>query len=285
MKKYPAIILLLCLLFSAVLLAGCGEAAGTPVEPLTVTMLSIGKADAIVLQCAGEVMVIDAGEADDGKELVNFLAWQGIQRVDALVITHFDRDHVGGAARLVKKLEVGRVLLPGYEGQNEEYAALIAQLEKSGLTPERLTKAASFSLGDAEVLVEPPLSYPAEVTQDGMDNDLSLITTVTHGSQRLLFMGDAEKDRLQEWLGQEKRESCGFVKMPHHGNYNKALPSLIDTLKPQIAAICDSDKNPAEDRTLVLLERAGAAVYETKDGEIVVTSDGKSLSVTQVTGE
>lgn len=285
MKRNPAWTLLLWLLLTSVLLAGCGEAADTPVEPLTVTMLSVGKADAIVLQCAGEVMVIDTGESDDGKELVNFLAWQGIQRVHALVITHFDRDHVGGAARLVKKLEVEHVLLPDYEGQNEEYAALMAQLEKSGLTPDRVNGEIRFDLGDAQVLVEPPLSYPAEVTQDGMDNDLSLITTVTHGSQRLLFMGDAEKDRLQEWLGQEERESCGFVKMPHHGNYNKALPALVETLQPQIAVICDSDKNPAEDRTLVLLERAGTAFYETKDGEIVVTSDGKSLSVTQVTGE
>ena len=55
-------------------------------------------------------------------------------------------------------------------------------------------------------------------------------------------------------------------------------------MKPRFAAICDSDKNQAEQRTLALLEREGVETYETKDGEIVVTSDGKSLSVTQVTG-
>ncbi len=276
--------LLLCLALLTALLAGCGESPAAQVEPLTVTMLSVGKADAIVLQCAGEVMVIDAGEADDGKELVNFLAWQEIQRVDVLVITHFDRDHVGGAARLVKKLEVGRVILPDYEGQNEEYAALTAQLEESGITPERLAKPLKLRLGDAELLIEPPLSYPEEITHDGMDNDLSLITTVTHGSQRLLFAGDAEKGRLQEWLSQDGRAPCGFVKMPHHGVYNKMLPELLGAIRPQIAVICDSDKNPAEERTLALLEREGVETWETKNGEVVVTSDGRSLSVTQLTG-
>ena len=277
----PALLIMLALL--AGLLAGCGQSA-EPVEPLTVTLLSVGKADAIVLQCAGKVMVIDAGEADDGKTLVNFLAWQEIGRVDVLLITHFDRDHVGGAARLVKKLEVGRVLLPDYEGQNEEYEALMAQLDKSGLTPERVNRELRFDLGDAVVRVEPPLSYPESVTADGMDNDLSLIATVTHGSQRLLFMGDAERARLQEWLEQEQREPCGFLKLPHHGDYNKALPGLIETIRPQIAAVCDSDKNPAEERTLALLERESVDCYETRYGEVVVTCDGRSLSVNQTGG-
>lgn len=273
----------LALLLMAALLSGCGAAA-MPTDPLTVTILDIGKADAIVLSCGEETMVIDAGETDDGKELVNFLAWQGTQRVDVLIITHFDKDHVGGAARLVKKMEVGRVLLPDYEGDNEEYAAFMAQLEKSGITPERLTKAVKLSLGEAEVLVEPPTDYSLAATGQEVDNDLSLITTVTHGTQRLLFTGDAEKARLTEWLAQEKRLPCGFLKVPHHGNYNKALPELIAAVKPEIAAICDSAKNPAEERTLALLQREGVACYETKNGEIVVISDGKSLSVSQVTG-
>ena len=284
MKRHRALgALLLLLSLLASLLAGCGESPAAEVEPLTATILSVGKADAIVLQCGGQVMVIDAGETDDGKALVNFLAWREIGRVDVLLITHFDRDHVGGAARLVKKLEVGRVLLPDYEGQNEESAALLAQLEKSGLEPEYVTKKLKLRLGDAEVLIEPPAAYPAALTGEDVDNDLSLIATVTHGAQRLLFAGDAERARLREWL-EEEREPCGFVKMPHHGVYNKALPELIKTVKPQYAVICDSDKNPAEERTLALLEREGVESFETKNGDVVVTSDGKSLSVTQIEG-
>lgn len=281
MKKLCALwALLLCL----ALLAGCGQSADKPVEPLTATLLSVGKADAIVLRCGDQTMVIDAGESDDGKALVNFLAWSEITRVDVLLITHFDRDHVGGAARLVKKLEVGRVLLPDYEGRNEEYEAFMAQLEKSGVAPEYVTKTLRLTLGDAEVRVDPPESCPAALTGDDADNDLSLITTVTHGSQRLLFAGDAERARLREWLGQETREPCGFLKMPHHGVYNKELPELLDAIRPQFAAICDSDKNPAEERTLALLAREGAEIYETKNGEIVVTSDGRSLTVAQIDG-
>ncbi len=262
------------------LLSACGAAAPAVTDPLTVTILSIGKADAMFLTCGDATMVIDAGETDDGKELVNALAWQDRQRVDVLIITHFDRDHVGGAARLVKKLEVARVILPAYEGQNEEYQNLLAELEKKGIEPERLTKETRFTLGCAEVLVEPPAAYPAEITGDSVDNELSLITTVTHGSQRLVFTGDAEKGRLQEYLAGSPAP-CTFLKFPHHGDYNKALPELVQALKPSYTVICDSAKNPAEERTLALLEREGVTCYETKDGAVRIESDGKSLTLTQ----
>lgn len=276
-------------LFAVLLLAvlcGAGLAlhfwrAG-PAVGLQVTLLKVGKADAIVLQSDGSMMVLDTGETEDGDELAEFLRSQGTERVDILVITHLDKDHVGGAASLAGQLEVGRVLLPDYESERPEYLAFLEVLAQKGITPERLTAPASLALGQAQLLIEPAASaagqgeaVPAE------DNELSLIVTATHGQNRLLFMGDAEAGRIAEWLAGSSAGPCSFLKVPHHGRYSPALKDLLEAARPQYAAICSSQKNPADEETLALLRQYGAEVFETKDGDITLISDGQSLRISQ----
>lgn len=106
-------------------------------------------------------------------------------------------------------------------------------------------------------------------------------TTVELGAKRLVFTEDAEKKRIREWLSSGTAQPCDFLKVPHHGVYNKALPELFETLHPAYAVICDSAKNPADDRTLELLKQCGASTYQTKDGDISIVCDGESIAVTQ----
>lgn len=250
-------------------------------EPLKTTILRVGKADAIVVQTGKKAMVIDVGEEEDGEEMVAFLRNQGITKIDALIITHYDKDHVGGADTLVEEMEIERVLLPDYEGTGTEYSDFINALKQRQIKPARLTEPVSFAFGEAEVLVEPPLSYEIEEGVIEYDNNFSLITTITHGKNRLLFTGDIEKQRIREWISQREHAACQFLKMPHHGVYNKALTELIENVKPDYAVICSSQKNPAESKTLELLKQAGVQILQTKDGNITVLSDGEQIELHQ----
>lgn len=250
-------------------------------EPLKVTLLKVGKADAIAVQNRNKTMVIDAGEEEDGEELAAFLKNQGISYVDVLLITHFDRDHVGGADTLVETMGIGEVLLPDYEGTHTEYVDFMRALEKKGIQPRRLTEPVEIRLGEAFVKTEPPQSY--EITENAVeqDNNFSLITTIIHGDNRLLFTGDAEKQRLRQWLSQEDVETCDFLKVPHHGVYNTVLKELADAVSPEYAVICSSGKNPADAKTLELLRSRGIETLETKDGNVTVISDGNHLEIRQ----
>lgn len=259
------------------LLNGCRLSEKAALE---VTLLKVGKADAIVVQAQAQAMVIDTGEDADGAELVSFLKSQGCEKVDTLIITHFDKDHVGGADTLVESMELGQVLLPDYQGTGTEYQEFISALADRAIVPQRLTASLEFALGEASVLVEPPLSS-VENDADEADNDFSLITTVVHGENRLLFTGDAEERRLTEWLSGENAQNCDFIKMPHHGKYNGALEALLETVKPEYAAICSSAKNPAAQETLELLAQHQISAFQTKDGDITVYSDGKRLEISQ----
>ncbi len=257
----------------------CAESGGG--EPLKVTFLKVGKADAIAVQTGNKTMVIDAGEEEDGEELVAFLKNQGISYVDVLVITHFDRDHVGGADTLVEEMEIGEILLPAYEGTHTEYLDFMHALEKKGIQPRRLTEPVEMQLGEAFVKTEPPQSYEMKEGVIEQDNNFSLITTLIHGDNRFLFTGDAEKQRIRQWLSQENVEVCDFLKVPHHGVYNTALKDLADAVSPEYAVICSSGKNPADAKTLELLRSRGIETLETKDGNVTVISDGNHLEIRQ----
>ena len=113
------------------------------------------------------------------------------------------------------------------------------------------------------------------------DNNFSLITTVTHGKMRLVFAGDIEKQRIRAYLETGAAQKCDFLKVPHHGVYNTALPELFETLRPEYVVICSSKKNPADVETVEALKRCGAEVLETRSGDITVVSDGARLSMRQ----
>ena len=278
-KRTGAAAGLLAVLFALLLTAGCG-AEPDGMEALKVTVRKVGKADAIVLQTGDRAMVIDAGEEEDGQELTDFLTRQKISRVETLIITHFDQDHVGGADTLVDALEVGQVLLPDYEGEGAEYEDFLDALDRKKLLPRRLNAPEEFAFGEASVLAEPPASYEAK-SKGEADNNFSLITTVTHGENRLVFLGDAQKRRCREWLDGGTAGPCGFIKMPHHGVYQSELERLIETVRPEYAAICDSRKHPADSRTLELLKQHDVGTFQTKNGDVTVLSDGRGLEVHQ----
>ena len=248
---------------------------------MTATLLKVGKADAIIIQSGENVIVIDAGEEEDGAEVQAFLAAQNISHIDTLIITHFDQDHVGGADTLVEQMDIGTVLLPAYHGTNTEYADFIQAMNRKSLTPQLLTEPFHFTLGKLDVLVEPPVSYEIPEGYLEYDNNFSLFVTVTYDENVLLFTGDAEKQRIREWLENGTVSKCDFLKVPHHGIYTTALQDLINATDPAYAGICTSKKHPADSLTLELLKSSGVRTFQTKDGNIIVTSDGKRLDVWQ----
>lgn len=252
-------------------------AAAPPVTgTLSLRVLKVGQADAMILQTGTHCAVIDCGEAEDGQEVAECLADQGIDRVDYLILTHFDKDHVGGVPGLLARTAVEQILCPDYQGEGDAYQAYLDAIAAKGLTPRALTQTETLTLDD--VLLE--LLPPQRKSYAEGDNDFSLAVSVTHGENRLLFTGDAEEARLSELLRQTQG-TYDFLKVPHHGKYNSVTKKFLEQVRPSYGVVCDSEKNPAESRTLDALETVGCRTYCTKDGDVTVESDGKALRVTQ----
>lgn len=277
-RRLFAVFLSLALGFT---IAGCGRvgetvpAAEAPFEGLEVTLFDAGKADAILLTTPSSAVLIDCGGKEFGPTLVNELSSRGIGQLDALIVTHFDKDHVGGAAKLLGSVEVARVLQSGIPGRGSAYEKYLRVLEKASLTPEPVREMLSFTLGGVIYTVEPPQreSYDRDES-----NNASLIVTAEHGANRLVFMGDAETARIAEYLAASPAP-CGFLKIPHHGQEEKLLGSLIAALQPKYAAITCSGREPEASSTAELLAASGVSTFLTRLGAVRVRSDGVELQV------
>ena len=282
------------LLTAVLLLTGCGAApsssstaspadtqpaettAAAPAaeETLTVTFLKCGKADAMLLQTDTHAVVIDCGEKSDGSKMVDLLNAQGVKTIDCMILTHYDQDHIGGAAKVVKKFDVQEIIASDYEEDSSEYEKLTAAMADKDLTFTIPEDPLTFTVGDLLLEV-----CPHENTDyaDGFDNNCSIVTKVTHGSNVLLFTGDAMQERLEEIMD---IGTCDLLKVPYHGRSLDNLGTFLDAVKPTYAVISTSQDELASS-TLEALSSRKIVTYATcLHGTVTAVSDGKSLTVT-----
>ncbi len=262
---------LLAILVCALLATtGCAQAASAT----EVTILKIGQADAIIITSGAHTVLIDTGEDEDGAEIVAFLRKQGITKVDALIVTHFDKDHVGGADTVIDSVAVAVIYDANYASDSKQYEQYTAAIEARGVPRFRVAAEQTLTIGSLSLTLSPT----ALSTQE--DNDNSLVISMSDGTHTFFFAGDAEAARIDELL-QAGLSEHDVLKMPHHGRIKRNLDALIAAISPQIAVITDSDKNPADPQTLALLAQHNIDTRETRNGNITIRSDEKGLTVSQ----
>lgn len=273
--RFLSWLLIVCCLM--MVLSGCTNLSHTEMQ---CDVMKIGKADCIVLAEESYTVLIDCGESDDGTEIIKHLQEMGTDEIDCLIITHFDRDHIGGAADVIDAFPVKRLLEPDYEPESpdsEEYLAYRDAISRNQIQAESLNDDLQLNIGGMRMQI-----YTANAVYDkNIDNNNSLVVDLTHEGNRFLFTGDIEKQRIQDMLEQRQINSCDFLKVPHHGRYNSALDDLFEAASPTYAAITCSVKNPPEQETLDALEAVGCIVYSTKDSEVHVRSTQNGVHVDQ----
>lgn len=279
-------------------------------QRLTVHFLDVGQGDCILVQTpGGKNMLIDAGGRKDefqtgsgagDQVVVPYLRRIGVQRLDALVLTHPHEDHAGGAAAVVKSMPVGLAVvspvsgLPGEEpAQSGEttaggkdrggevppaYRALLKKLKEDGVPVQAAVAGDVLKLEDG-LGVE--FLSPGGGTPAGL-NDSSLVLKLTYGRRSFLLTGDVELESQRRLLSGGEDLNTDVFKLPHHGS-RTLLPELVEAVSPEVAVISVGAHNtfghPALS-TLDLLDRSGAEVYRTDvDGAVIVSTDGERLDV------
>lgn len=254
---------------------------------LTITALPLGKADALILKTDDWAAMIDTGEERDGSYIRETLEAAGIDHLNLLLVTHFDKDHVGSAAELLGTVGADQVLMPDYEGTRPEYAAFLSALEAHPETEvQRITGTETLEIPAGSVntsLTIYAADDPAEIrdTDGEYDNDMSLVAKVTCGEKQFLFTGDIEKTRIRQMLESQVDWKADWIKMPHHGRYQKKVEKLLEAVNPFYAVICDGGDQLAEEETLDALKKRQIKAWETADGTVVTITDGKNIKVRQ----
>ena len=219
---------------------------------MEVYFFQAGKADATLLATENYTVLIDCGLKGFGSTILEYIKEKDISHIDYLIITHFDKDHVGGAAEVIQGIPIGMVLQNNSPKDSSHYERYLTALENVGIEPVTVTEDYSFDLDGVSFAVDPA---DIEYTGDDASNNSSLLVTVVNGDDIFLFMGDAETDRSAEYMGGETID-CDVLKVPHHGKKEKLMAEFADVVKPEMAVITSSDDQPETEGVVSALEDA-----------------------------
>jgi competence protein ComEC len=225
----------------------------------------VGQGDALVLRDSGQVVLVDVGGQD---ELIDkCLSNAGVDRIDLLVLTHFDADHVAGIRGALQNREVGLVLVSGFEDDRPLVSIVHQELASAGALIEIGRTGLVGNLGRFHWKILQPSSNAVESSDS---NDASLIFAAWDDTYSVLALGDLGESgqlRLMRNAAHDLailRSRNLIVKVAHHGSADQST-ELYEYLSP-VAGIFSVGKNdyghPAPS-ALSMLERTGATVLRT----------------------
>lgn len=250
------------------------EAPGGYRTGLTFTVLDVGQALSILIECDGMYMLYDGGEPDTSSYVVAYLKDHGIDKLSYMVASHYDSDHISGLIGVLNVFEVERILAPEYETDTEIYQSFMDTLKRTGHEVEHPRVGDEYWLGSARIeVLGPDKEYEAP-------NNNSIVLKVSYGEDTFLLPGDAEGDE-EEWL-----LSSGFdleadvLVVGHHGSRTSTSRAFINAVRPGYAII-SSGENPygmPEAGVLVLIKNVGAELFRTDiQGDITGHTDGDGI--------
>lgn len=271
--------LLLCFVLAVCLslpLSGCARAAliEKPTGEMKIAFLGDKAEDAILLYGDDFAVLIDTGLNKTGSEIASYLKQNGIKTLNLLLITHFDKDHVGGADTVLEKVKVEQILAADYEGDSKQYEQFLKAAKQAGIAVERVSENCALQIGALSLQIDAPGMFYEQ------ENDRSLVVRAEYGECSFLLAGDAEKARIHELLSRTVLP-CTLLKVPHHGRIEDNSAQFFAAAQPQIAVITSHEEELEDDLVPALLKQAGAQVYLTRLGLVEGTCDGHVVKLWQ----
>ena len=246
---------------------------------LMISYMDVGQGDAAYIKVNGNDILIDAGPRSNSKELLEQLKAKNIDDFELVIATHPHEDHIGGMVDVFKEYEVKAFYSPKITHTTKTYENLVKAVKDEGLKTKELKGGMVIDLGEgAKFEVFTPQKSEYEEL-----NDYSPIMKLSFGYTSYLFTGDAEKLAEEEALAKYKTSlDSDVIKFGHHGSSSSSSNAFIEAVSPKYGIIsCAKDNKYGHPHreTLDIIKKYNIKTFRTDtDGEIILTSDGKSIT-------
>lgn len=270
MKKFISLLMTAVLILGV--LSGCdknkNEVNSFSEECLTVYFFDVGQADSsLLLFPDGTVMLVDAGNKSDGKEIAGFIENLGIDSIDYFVLTHPHEDHIGGAQDIFDRFEISTVCMPdidkAFEPDSAIYKNLLKAIEDEKCRSLALTaNTLIFEKDDFNVTTVAPRKNSIYSNL----NDWSLSLLVDCFTNTILFTGDAEQPSELDMLSLDVNLDADILQVGHHGSANSSTADFLNAVTPMVSVISCGKGNTyghPTDEALTRLADCGSKIYRT----------------------
>lgn len=252
-------------------------------DELQIHIIDVGQAESILIVQDGFTMLVDSGDNFTGDDVVKYIKSLGIDKIDIFLITHFHRDHAGGAHKIISSLDVKKIVCHKFSDlstMQERFWYIDMSISRSiretfgsmSIFMESAcenNKLKNFDVGDAKV-------YTLSQNNDAVNvNNKSIVFKLVYGDFSMLFMADAESEVEKELLEEDADLSADVLKIGHHGSKTSTTDEFLDMVNPKYAVVScgnGNDYNHPYGAVTKRFEDKNIPLYRTDElGDIVIT--------------
>ena len=243
---------------------------------VTVKFIDVGQGEAILIALPEKTMLIDAGPTGSAPKIAQVLQELGRDKIDYLVATHPDEDHIGGMADVISSTQIGTIYAPNKTNNTATYRKFLAAIQNNNL---------QITLAEAGTIIDQTDAYKLEILWPTKDanfpdtNDYSIIIKLTVGTKTFLFTGDAPTNAILD----SNPGHIDVLKLSHHGSRTGTNEQLVRKLSPTYAilsyALDNSYGHPMQS-VLNALHKHSVEIWGTgANGTITITCDGTTIDI------
>lgn len=250
-----------------------------PGMSITVTFIDVGQGSSVLIQSPDANILVDGGEREYGAKIVDYLKSIGVNRLNAVIATHPDSDHIGGLITVLKQMPVDAVYDNGQISTTATYRDFLQAVVDKDIPYNEVTSPQLLNIGQTARVEALGPTLPLFEGSDA-DNNNGIILKVTYGDFSCLITGDAGFDAEKRIM--DKDTSSTVLTVAHHGSKYATSGDFLDKVRPQIAVIPvgPNDYGHPTLETLGRLSQRNIPVYRTDlKGTITITSDGTTYTV------
>lgn len=233
------------------------------------TMLDVGQAESMVLEYKNRTVILDAG-LKQNRSTVSYLKYKGKWKIETILLSHLDADHIGGLAQLLETYPVEEIgISEAYrrignmnfsreeDKLQQKYEALLEQAKQKGVRLSYWKEDDVLQMDDLQIR----FLYPGAEDSPEKSNDFSFVAELDYYGTKVLFTGDIGLDVEEKLIERGQLSDITLLKVAHHGSKYASRPDFLKQVKPELAIISCGRYNryghPAT-QTLDSLRRAGA---------------------------
>lgn len=254
---------------------------------LKIYFVDVGQGDCTLIQTHEKKnILIDGGGSEFGSFdvgesiLLPYLLNRGINKIDYMMISHFDSDHIGGLFYIMKNLKVDNIIISRQGKNSENFKKFIQIMSKKQINLIIVKRGDYVKIDDTSYF---EILFPEEKQiSDNVLNNNSIVAKFVSSNVTMLFTGDIEEiaeKRLCELYRNTNKLQADIIKVAHHGSKTSSTLSFLELVNPQIALIgvgADNNFGHPNEGVLERIKKLGTQIYRTdQTGEVSIVIDKK----------